>query len=163
MEKSPFSSLRVLVADPSIHMATLVGSMFRSLGVRTITEFADGPAALAELKRVAYDVIVVDDAPPGFDGVDFVHQVRRGEGHANRHTSVIMIAAAPSAHRIAQARDAGINEFLRKPFAAEHIRIRLNTILNVQRPFIDGEDYAGPDRRRRTAAVPDERRSGSKD
>jgi hypothetical protein len=49
---------------------------------------------------------------------------------------------------IAAARDAGVTEFLRKPFSAEHIGLRLDAIRKAPRAFVEATDYAGPPRRR---------------
>lgn len=60
-----------------------------------------------------------------------------------------MMAARPDATRIAAARDVGVTEFLRKPFAANHLEARLAVIARAPRPIIETEGYVGPDRRRR--------------
>ncbi|MCY1556951.1 hypothetical protein D9M68_937530 [compost metagenome] len=76
---------------------------------------------------------------------------------------VIMMSAAPDAKRIAEARDAGVTEFLRKPFAASHLQTRLTSIEANPRGFIEAEQYKGPDRRRKVMEVGEERREGSTD
>ena len=80
----------------------------------------------------------------------------------NCHVPVIMMSTAPDSARIAAARDAGITEFLRKPFAAQHLATRLESILAAPRQFIANDAYAGPDRRRKKLETKGpERRSGS--
>ena len=67
------------------------------------------------------------------------------------------MATAPNAEMIAAARDAGVTEFLRKPFAPQHIALRLESLRKAPRPFVEAESYAGPDRRRRVADAPKRR------
>jgi DNA-binding response OmpR family regulator len=69
-----------------------------------------------------------------------------------------MISAAPDARRIAEARDAGVTEFLRKPFAAAHLQSRLVSIEANPRGFVEAETYQGPDRRRKSVDVGDKDR-----
>ena len=50
----------------------------------------------------------------------------------------------------AEARDAGVNEFMAKPLTARGVLERLALVIDHPRPFIRSDDYFGPDRRRRT-------------
>ena len=143
----------VLIADPSAHMATLIAAMLRSLGRRDIREANDADRAMSELNRRAFDVLIIDDALNGLDGVAFTHLLRVATDCRNRHIPIIMMSAAPDAKRIADARDAGVTEFLRKPFAANHLQSRLTAIAANPRGFIEAREYVGPDRRRKAVDV----------
>ena len=143
----------VLVADSSAHMASLVTVMLRSLGRKDIREAYDAGKAMLEVRRRAFDVIIIDDALDGMDGVAFTKKLRNMTDCQNRLVPVIMMSAAPDAKRIADARDAGVTEFLRKPFAANHLQTRLTSIETNPRGFIEAAEYAGPDRRRKTVDV----------
>lgn len=153
----------VLVADHSQNMAALVTVMLRSLGRKDIREAYDANKAMAELKRRVFDVLIIDDALEGMDGVAFTRKLRASTDCQNRYVPIIMMSAAPDAKRIAEARDAGVTEFLRKPFAANHLQTRLDSILANPRSFIEAEQYKGPDRRRRTVDVGEDRREAKAD
>ncbi|MGV8831401.1 MAG: response regulator [Devosia sp.] len=145
----------VLVADPSTHMATLISVMLRSLGRRDIREAYDANKAMVEMMRRSFSVLIIDDGLGGMDGVAFTRKLRASNECPNRLIPIIMMSAAPDAKRIADARDAGVTEFLRKPFAANHLQTRLNSIQVNPRDFIDGAQYRGPDRRRKIVDVGD--------
>ena len=109
---------------------------------------------MPELRRRIFDVIIVDDDLEGMDGVAFTQQAARRTRLARTAlVPIIMMSAAPDAKRIAEARDAGVTEFLRKPFAANHLQSRLTNIEANPRGFIEAREYAGPDRRRKTVDV----------
>ncbi|WP_332688128.1 response regulator [Devosia sp.] len=148
----------VLVADHSPHMAALVSVMLRSLGRRDIREAYDASKAMTELRRRVFDVLIIDDNLDGMDGVAFTRKLRASVDCRNRYIPVVMISAAPDARRIADARDAGITEFLRKPFAANHLQARLTSIEAHPRGFIEAAEYKGPDRRRKIVDVGDKER-----
>ena len=152
----------VLVADHSPHMASLITVMLRSLGRKDIREVYDASKALLELRRRVFDVIIVDDDLEGMDGVAFTRKLRAMTDCQNRLVPIIMMSAAPDAKRIADARDAGVTEFLRKPFAANHLQSRLTNIEANPRGFIEAGEFKGPDRRRKVVDVGgNERREGS--
>ena len=162
MPNQTSARLGALVIDPQPNMASLVADMLRGLGRRDIREAWDANQAQFELGRRAYEIIVIDDALINPDAVELVRRIRGDAGSPNRLTPIIMMAAAPDATRIAAARDAGVTEFLRKPFAASHLKSRLDTIAGQPRPFIEAGHYAGPDRRRRVqeTGTPERRRPG---
>lgn len=148
----------VLIADHNPNMAALVTIMLRSPGRKDIREAYDANRAMTELRRRVFDVLIIEDNLEGMDGVAFTRKLRSGADCANRYVPIIMMSAAPDAKRIAEARDAGVTEFLRKPFAANHLQTRLASIEANPRGFIEAEAYKGPDRRRRTVDVGDKDR-----
>lgn len=162
MQKQSFARLDVLVCDPNQHMGTLIGQMLRHLKVHAVEEVVSSNAALAALTNRKFGVIMIDDqlGPP--DGVELVKALRASESGLNRATPVIMMSSAPDAARILAARDAGVTEFLRKPFAAAHIESRLTSIFGAPREFVDAGGYHGPDRRRKRGEFKGgERRGGA--
>ena len=92
------------------------------------------------------------------DGVAFTKKLRAMTDCQNRLVPIIMMSAAPDAKRIADARDAGVTEFLRKPFAANHLQSRLLSIEANPRGFIEAGEFNGPDRRRKVVDVGKDRR-----
>lgn len=157
--QSGLSKLSALVADPSNHMTGLIAGMLRGLKLRKIHEVVDSTHAMTELRRHTYNVLIVDDALDGMDGIALTRMLRADADCQSRHATIIMMSAMPDAKRIAAARDAGVTEFLRKPFSAKHIEQRLISIQNAPREFIAEAAYIGPDRRRHgdTAQAPKRR------
>lgn len=157
-----YAHLTALVADPSTHMASLVAVMLRSLNIRQVDATVDLPHTAAELIRQAYGLILIDEQLAGREGFDMIRSLRQTATHPNRETPIIMMAAAPDARMIASARDAGVTEFLKKPFSAEHIKLRLEGLKAAPREFVEAQGYVGPDRRRRTVAGAAGRRAADK-
>lgn len=143
----------VVIADPVENMASLIAAMMRGLGHRMVTEAHTARDLMGILAARSYSLVVLDDdlGPP--DAVDLVRLMRADASHANRTTPVIMMSAAPDIARIAEARDAGVSEFLRKPFSAADLQKRIAGLDLMPRDFIEADSYAGPDRRRRKLAA----------
>lgn len=151
MQKQSFAKLDVLVCDPNQHMGSLIGQMLRHIKVHAVEEVQTSNAALNSLTNRKFGLIVLDDQLGPTDSVELVKALRANENGLNRTTPVIMMSSAPDAARILSARDAGVTEFLRKPFAAMHVESRLNSIFAAPREFVEANSYKGPDRRRRKA------------
>lgn len=151
MHTQSFAALDVLVCDPSPHMYTLIGQMLRHIKVHAIEDAETSNAATSALTNRKFGLVMIDDGLGPTDAVDLVRALRTHEGGPNRETPVIMMSSAPDAARIVAARDAGVTEFLRKPFAAAHVEMRLKSIFGAPRNFVEGGGYQGPDRRRREA------------
>ena len=144
------SEIRTLVVEPSAHMADLVGLMLRSLGIRSVDSVRTLGDAVSRHSTNTYGLVLIEAELCNADQFQALRSLRQAVDHPNRHVPVIMMAASPDVSTVARARDAGINEFLRKPFSAEHIKLRLDSIQAGTRSFVETEVYSGPDRRRRT-------------
>src|SRR3546814_5246626 len=78
-----------------------------------------------------------------------VRMIRRPDGITNPNVPIVMITAHAEPDRVAEARDAGIDDFLVKPVLPEKLLQCLVGLLERPRVFVKSKDYAGPDRRRR--------------
>ena len=140
-------------------MAGLITLMLHSLKIRAVDEADSIARTEMFLARRPYDIILIDEQLAGTEGFAAIRRIRKSEDHPNRLSPIIMTAAAPSAAMIAAARDAGVTEFLRKPFSAQHIAQRLDAIRNAPRAFVAGGNFTGPDRRRQDQPSKPRRRS----
>ena len=155
--------LNVLVIDDNKHMRALVKSLLHALAIKNILEASDGADAFKELRHFAADLIICDWSMSPLDGLDFVRLVRSGNDSPNRFVPIIMLTGHTETHRVMEARDCGINEFLAKPISARGLYARIRQIIDNPRPFIQTARYFGPDRRRKQITNyqgPDRRAAG---
>ncbi len=157
------SAIRVLAIDDNMFSRRLVTAALRSLNVLQIAEAENAVDGLSMLKSFMPDLVVVDWVMPDVDGIEFVKQIR-GDREGNfRFIPIIMETSYSEIWRVQHARDVGVNEFVVKPFSARTLYTKIKTIIDYPRPFIELSDgYFGPDRRRRTIAVKEDRRTGGK-
>ncbi len=130
-------------------MRVLLTEILRAIGVVHIHEAADGAEGLQQLRTYPIDIVMTDLSMQPLDGIDFVRLLRNSPDSPNQMIPVIMITGHSTMRRVAEARDAGVNEFLAKPLTARGVLERLSRIVEHPRPFIRTQDYFGPDRRRR--------------
>ena len=150
-EKIDFSDLRFLVVDDNQHVRRIVRTLLHGFGVREVYEAGDGAAGLDAVQNFLPDFIITDWVMPLFDGLEFVQMIRQPDSTLNPYVPIIMLSAHSERHRVLQARDAGVNDFLCKPISAKSLHQRISAILLNPRPFIRATSYFGPDRRRQTS------------
>jgi two-component system chemotaxis response regulator CheY len=144
-----FDLLKILLVDDNQHMRLLLAEILRALGVRRIYEAQDGAEALGMMREIEMDLVMTDLTMGPLDGIDFVNLLRNSPDSPNPFAPVIMITGHSTMRRVAEARDAGVNEFLAKPVTARGVIHRINLLIEHPRPFIRCAGYFGPDRRRR--------------
>ncbi|MGX6648199.1 response regulator [Maricaulaceae bacterium MS644] len=142
------SKLRIAVADDNAAMRGIVRAVLASLGCDKVYEAADANAALSLLQSQQIDILVLDWKMQPMDGLELVKLIRDPERSPNPFLPVIMLTAYGEPSKVREARDAGVTEFMVKPFNAEALYRRLAVIVNRPRPFVRTKAFFGPDRRR---------------
>jgi two-component system response regulator MprA len=89
-----------------------------------VTVAADGGAALAEAERTAPDLIVLDVAMPGLDGLAVARRLR-GKGVP---TPILMLTARDAVPDRVAGLEAGADDYLVKPFAVQELIARLRAL-----------------------------------
>lgn len=152
----------MLVVDDHAFSRHIAMAALRSLNVHTIAEAENASEGLQAVQTFQPDLILVDWVMEGVDGITFVKSVRGNKGSNSRFLPIIMVSAYAELWRVREARDAGCNEFVVKPFAARTLYAKIRAIVENPRPFVEAETYFGPDRRRRNMPVQEERRKDRK-
>jgi two-component system response regulator MprA len=90
-----------------------------------ITAVADGGAALAQVERSLPDVIVLDVAMPGLDGLAVTRRLR-SKGLA---VPILLLTARDALHERVEGLDAGADDYLVKPFEVEELTARIRALM----------------------------------
>lgn len=140
-----YGDMRVLVAEDNPVNQRLMGAMLQSLGIHA--QFVcDGAAALAEVQRGAFDLILMDIAMPVMDGLTAIRLIRELEARDKRASALIYVVSSQYEDRDRLASQAaGANGHLAKPLV---VSLFLNAVeggLQLMR--------ARPDRKRTPTAA----------
>lgn len=141
-----FRLVQCLVVDPSPYQRRLVKDALDVFDMRLVTEVSTGRAALATLRQAWFDVVMLDFHLPDLTGAEVTRQIRRATAVWSE-VPVVMLTADTEPSRVLESRDAGIHEFLARPFSAADLFLRVAYSLQHPRPFVRTADYIGPDRR----------------
>ena len=121
--------INVLVVDDAATMRRIVRSLLRELGIKNVREAEDGEIALEDLKRQKADLVVSDWAMPKMTGIELLRAIRQDE--ALKDTPVLMVTAESKKENIMEAVQAGVNNYIVKPFNSKTLEEKLNKIFKV--------------------------------
>jgi CheY-like chemotaxis protein len=139
--------LRVLIVDDNHYMRKIVRTLLLNIGVRHVTEAADGIAGLDAIRSAAPDVVILDWELPLLNGGEFVRIVRSPGVFPQSDIPIIMLSSYGERWRVVEAVRIGVNEYLRKPISAQALLDRLTLIVAKPRAIVQIGDYYGPEPR----------------
>jgi DNA-binding response OmpR family regulator len=142
---------RVLIVDPNTAALRLLADQLRHVGNIQIFNAATIEAGWGMTRTVDPMLIFVEHASSGCDGQALARKIRRSDLGC-RENPIIMCTAEATAEAIFGARDAGIHEFMRKPFTIKDLERRLEAVTLKPRDWVEAVQYVGPDRRRFNSA-----------
>ena len=142
------SEISVLVVERHQMMRGIMADILRQFGVKTVVPLITVDDAFTHFSEHGADLIVSDWSPE-VDAIELVRRVRRDPLSKDFYAPFIVTTAFCDLQRVCSARDAGIHEFIAKPFPAQHLYCRIRSIVEQPRLFVRLGDYFGPDRRRR--------------
>jgi two-component system chemotaxis response regulator CheY len=114
-------SKRVLVADDSSTMRKIILRSLQAVGVSDTAEAGDGDEAVTMFKAGAYDLVLTDWNMPKKNGLDVIREIRA----VNTTVPIIMVTTEAEKTRVLEAIQAGVSDYLVKPFTADMLREKL--------------------------------------
>lgn len=115
-------SINVLVADDSGTMRKIIIRSLNAVGVTSVTEAADGAQAVALFKPGFFHMVLTDWNMPGKSGLEVIKEIRAQDAKV----PIIMITTEAEKARVVQAIQAGVSDYLVKPFTAEALQGKLD-------------------------------------
>ncbi|MGE3302415.1 MAG: response regulator [Hyphomonadaceae bacterium] len=119
--------LPILIVDDYKTMLRIVRSLLEQLGFCDIDEATDGESAFAMLGKKAYGLVISDWNMQPVTGIDLLKRVR-----ANPTTATmpfIMVTAEARTENVIAARQAGVNNYIIKPFTQAVLKQKISAVL----------------------------------
>lgn len=107
--------MRIFIIDDSKTMRSIIRNTLAQIGYTEVEEACDGADALGKVGAFNPDLILLDWNMPNMNGLQFL-QAYRSQGHK---TPIIMVTTEAEKPRIIEAIQAGVNNYVVKPFTPE--------------------------------------------
>lgn len=120
--------MNVLIVDDYTTMLRIIKNLLKQLGFNNIDEATDGGAALDLVKQKSYGLIISDWNMEPVTGIEFLRNVR-GSGESYAQTPFIMVTAESKTENVVLAKQAGVNNYIVKPFNAETLKTKISSVL----------------------------------
>ena len=123
-------NMNVLIVDDYNTMLRIVKNLLKQLGFNNVDEAMDGGEAYNMVTQKEYGLIISDWNMEPVTGIEFLKKVRAsGESFAN--TPFIMVTAESKTENVVAAKQAGVNNYIVKPFNAETLKGKIEAVLGA--------------------------------
>ncbi len=117
----------ILIVDDYKTMLRIIRNLLKQLGFDNVEEATDGQMALAKLKSRPFGLVISDWNMEPMTGYDLLKQVRADDSLKN--LPFIMITAESKTENVIAAKQAGVNNYIVKPFPAETLKAKMRAVL----------------------------------
>lgn len=121
------SDLFILIVDDSPTMRRIIKNTLERLGHKDSVEAGNGKEALQQLKEHPINFIVTDWNMPEMNGLEFVTELRSTPEYEN--LPILMITTRGMKDDVLQAVQAGVNNYVVKPFTPETLEQKISKLL----------------------------------
>lgn len=122
-------STPILIVDDYKTMLRIIRNLLKQLEFTDIEEATDGAGALAKLRRRTYGLVISDWNMQPMSGLELLREVRRDPELAR--LPFIMITVESRSESVMVAREAGVTNYIVKPFNAETLRSKIERALSA--------------------------------
>ncbi|MCE3225196.1 MAG: cheY [Nitrospira sp.] len=119
-------NMKILVVDDMSTMRRIVKNILKQLGFNNLEEAENGQEALTKLKADSYGFVVSDWNMPVMMGIDMLRAIRADE--KLKKIPVLMVTAEAQKENLMEAVQAGVSNYVVKPFTAETMQEKINKI-----------------------------------
>jgi two-component system chemotaxis response regulator CheY len=119
-------NMKILVVDDMVTMRRIVKNILKQLGFANVDEAENGQEALQKLRLDTYGFVVSDWNMPVMTGIDMLRAIRADE--KLKTTPVLMVTAEAQQSNLIEAVQAGVSNYIVKPFTAETLQEKITKI-----------------------------------
>jgi two-component system chemotaxis response regulator CheY len=117
----------VLIVDDYKTMLRIIRNLLKQLDIENVEEACDGEEALSKLRAGNFGLVISDWNMAPMTGLDLLKEVRADP--RLKHTPFIMITAESKTENVVAAKQAGVSNYIVKPFNAETLREKITKVM----------------------------------
>ena len=119
----------ILIVDDYKTMLRIIRNLLKQLGFNNVDEATDGSAALQKLRDKDYHLIISDWNMEPMSGMQLLTEVRADT--KLKELPFIMITAESKTENVIAAKEAGVSNYIVKPFNAATLKTKLTAVLGT--------------------------------
>ena len=120
------TNMRILVVDDFPTMRRIMRNLLKELGCSNVDEAEDGSMALEKLKGDNFEFVITDWNMPKMTGIELLRAIRADDGL--KGLPVLMVTAEALQDNVVEAVQAGVSNYIVKPFTAAALKEKLDLI-----------------------------------
>ena len=120
-------NMPILVVDDYKTMVRIIRNLLKQLGFNNVDDANDGSTALDRLRDRQYGLVISDWNMAPMTGLQLLKEVR-ADG-ALKGTPFIMVTAESKTENVVAAKEAGVNNYIVKPFNAETLKKKMTSVI----------------------------------
>jgi two-component system chemotaxis response regulator CheY len=120
-------STNVLIVDDYKTMLRIIRNLLKQLEFDNVEEAIDGQEALAKLRAGSFGLVISDWNMQPMTGLDLLKEVRADA--RLKDLPFIMITAESKTENVVAAKQAGVSNYIVKPFNAETLREKIEKVM----------------------------------
>ena len=120
-------TMPVLIVDDYNTMIRIIRNLLKQLGFTNIDEATDGASALEKLRGKAYGLVISDWNMEPMTGLQLLKEVR--SDIKLKTVPFIMVTAESKTENIIAAKQAGVNNYIVKPFNAATLKSKIQAVI----------------------------------
>ncbi|MFT6582013.1 MAG: two-component system chemotaxis response regulator CheY [Alphaproteobacteria bacterium] len=120
-------NMPVLIVDDYKTMLRIIRNLLKQLGFTNVEEASDGAAALEVLRRTEIKLVISDWNMEPMTGLQLLKEVRADA--KLKALPFIMITAESKTENVIAAKQAGVNNYIVKPFNAATLKTKMSSVI----------------------------------
>jgi len=121
-------NMNVLIVDDYNTMLRIIKNLLKQLGFDNVDEATDGSMAYGKIEDKDYGLVISDWNMEPMTGLELLQKVR-ARSDAKKDTPFIMVTAESKTENVIAAKQAGVNNYIVKPFNAETLKTKMVSVI----------------------------------
>ena len=120
-------NMPVLIVDDYKTMLRIIRNLLKQLGFNNVDEAMDGSAALRKLRQKDFGLVISDWNMEPLTGLQLLKEVRADD--QLKSMPFVMITAESKTENVVAAKEAGVSNYIVKPFNAATLKTKLSSVV----------------------------------
>lgn len=120
-------NMAILIVDDYKTMLRILKNLLRQMGFNNVDEATDGTTAMKMLRTQKYDMVIADWDMTPMNGLQLLREVRANS--TSKNTPFIMMNSENGHDYVIQAKEAGVSNYIVKPFNKETLKSKMESVI----------------------------------